>query len=179
MLLQMAKQTLCEPGTKDPTRLSQTCLWVFECLLQRYRSAVACHRDWGSGCSRPEQRRGIWHLSSWRRSLLSHHRATEQMTHKLGNNYTKKFFHCWESCRASNGFPNLGIWQRNWEPPREFDFEIQWDMIIELHRTGEAEMEGTKKILGTLWPRRKEQWPQKRLSQACLGVFRSLCPKCG
>ena len=26
---------------------------VFECLLQMYRSAVACHRGRGSGCSRP------------------------------------------------------------------------------------------------------------------------------
>ena len=26
---------------------------VFECLLQRYESAVACHRGRGSGCSRP------------------------------------------------------------------------------------------------------------------------------
>ena len=36
-----------------PQRLSQTWLWVFECLLQRYGSAVACCRGRGSGCSRP------------------------------------------------------------------------------------------------------------------------------
>ena len=35
---------------ETPQRLSQT---VFECLLGRDRSAVACHRGWGSGCSRP------------------------------------------------------------------------------------------------------------------------------
>ena len=34
-------------------RLIQTCLWVFECLLWRYRSAVACCWSRGSGCSRP------------------------------------------------------------------------------------------------------------------------------
>ena len=87
-----AQVTLCmhiqDPDA--PQRLSQTCLSVFECLLQRHRSAVACHRDRGSGCSRPEQRRGMWHQSSWRRSPLSHHRATEQSTHKLENNYTKE-----------------------------------------------------------------------------------------
>ena len=26
---------------------------MFECLLQRYRSAVACHRGRGPGCSKP------------------------------------------------------------------------------------------------------------------------------
>ena len=37
---------------ETPQRLSQTCLWGFECLLRRYRSAVACRRGRGSGCSR-------------------------------------------------------------------------------------------------------------------------------
>ena len=38
---------------ETPQRLSQTSLWVFECPLQRYESAVICHRSRGSGCSRP------------------------------------------------------------------------------------------------------------------------------
>ena len=38
---------------RERERLSQTCLWVFECLLRRYGSAVHCHRGRGSGCSRP------------------------------------------------------------------------------------------------------------------------------
>ena len=39
---------------ETPQRLSQTCLWVFECyLLQRYGSAVACLRGRGSGYRRP------------------------------------------------------------------------------------------------------------------------------
>ena len=38
---------------KTPQRLNQSCLWMFECLLQWYRSAVVCHRGKGSGCSRP------------------------------------------------------------------------------------------------------------------------------
>ena len=42
----------CAPqGT--PQSLSQTCLWVFECLLWRYGLAVACCRGKGSGCYRP------------------------------------------------------------------------------------------------------------------------------
>ena len=44
-----------EPCAHQETtqRLSQTCLWVFECLLQRYGSAVSGHRGGVSGCSRP------------------------------------------------------------------------------------------------------------------------------
>ena len=55
--LQGHKQNLVSTGLRkksDGPRkgLSQTCLWVFEGLLQRHRSAVTCHRDWGSGCNR-------------------------------------------------------------------------------------------------------------------------------
>ena len=56
-----------EPQT--PLSLSQTCLWVFECLLRRHGSAVACSRDRGSGCSRPWSC-SMWHKPSWRRSPL-------------------------------------------------------------------------------------------------------------
>ena len=53
---------------ETPQRLSQTCLWVLGCLLQRYRSAVACGRGRGSGCRRPgfDSRVGI----PWRREML-------------------------------------------------------------------------------------------------------------
>ena len=72
-----------DPETRQ--RLSQTCLCVFECLLQRCGSAVACCRGRGSGCSSPGC--GINPLGGGRH--LPHHRVTEQTTHKLQNNYTK------------------------------------------------------------------------------------------
>ena len=59
-------------------RLSQTHLWVFECLLWRHGSAVACHRDRGFSCSRTGS------------PCITHHRAAEQMAHKLQNNYIKE-----------------------------------------------------------------------------------------
>ena len=62
---------------------------AFECLLRRHRLAVTCRGDSGSGCSRPG-RRGVGPKSSWRRSPLAHHRAAEQMTHRLQNNYIKE-----------------------------------------------------------------------------------------
>ena len=70
-------------------RLSQTCLWVFQWLLWRHRSAVACHGARGSSCSRPGSQR-VWHKPSWRRLPLTHHRAVKQTTHKLQNNNTKE-----------------------------------------------------------------------------------------
>ena len=51
-------KTLCAPVPRDPPqRLSQTCLWVFECFLWRNRSVVACCGDKGSGCSIPGSHR--------------------------------------------------------------------------------------------------------------------------
>ena len=66
---------LCQPGPRESSSdlheiLSQTYLWVFECLLQRHRSAVACHMDRGSGCSSP-RRLSMWYKSSWRRLPLA------------------------------------------------------------------------------------------------------------
>ena len=43
----------CSRQTPETTqRLSQTCFCVFECLLWRHGSAVACHRGRGSDCCR-------------------------------------------------------------------------------------------------------------------------------
>ena len=72
--LEGTSKTLCAPELRERSsdpheRLSQTCLWVFECLLWRHGSAVICHTERGSGCSRPG-RQGVWHKSSWRRSAL-------------------------------------------------------------------------------------------------------------
>ena len=48
---------------------------LFEYLLWRYRSAVACCRDrlW-------VQQIWVWHKPSWGRSLLAHHRAARTYT---------------------------------------------------------------------------------------------------
>ena len=49
--VQRAQTTPCA-HKETLQRISQTCLWVFECLLWRYGSAVACHRGRSSGSSR-------------------------------------------------------------------------------------------------------------------------------
>ena len=68
------KKKLCSQGPRERSSdlhkgLSQTYLWVSECLLQRHESAVTYHEDRGSGCIRPGWQ-GVRHKSSWRRSPL-------------------------------------------------------------------------------------------------------------
>ena len=67
-----------KPCTHQQTlqRLSHTCLWVFECLLWRYRSAVACHRGQGFWV----QQTWVWHKPSWRRLPLTPQRAARIYT---------------------------------------------------------------------------------------------------
>ena len=59
--------------------------------------------------------------------------------------------------------------------PKEFDFGGQWDLITELKQDwGNRVLEGTNKTFCAPGARRKEQCPQKRLSQTCLWVCKSL-----
>ena len=59
--------------------------------------------------------------------------------------------------------------------PKEFDFGCKWDLITELPQDwGNRLLEGTNKTLHASEPRKKEQWPHKRLTQTCLWAFRSL-----
>ena len=48
--VQKAQTKHVHQDLETPERLSQTCLWVFECLLWQHRSAVACRRD-GTLCA--------------------------------------------------------------------------------------------------------------------------------
>ena len=177
MLLQMAKQNLlCTRNQGSHKRLSQTCLWVFECLLQRHRSAVACRGDRGSGCSRPGTRQHVAQtlleeaaisstidLPSWRPQ------TAEQLYYQRNSHTVKKVlgpttdFPTWGS---SKGTENLqGIWL--WRPVR-FVIELLQDW-------GNRLLEGTNKILSAPGARRKEQWPHK----TCLWVSGSLWQRCG
>ena len=65
--IQKAQTKHVHQGLETPERLSQTCLWVFECLLWRNWSAVDFCEDRGSGCSRLLLC-NTWHKPSWRRS---------------------------------------------------------------------------------------------------------------
>ena len=80
-----AKTKPCVPRTKGkeqqpPQETEPDCLWVFECLVQRYGSQWPATEPWG--CS-------VWPRSSWRRRCYPYYRATEQTTPKLENNCIK------------------------------------------------------------------------------------------
>ena len=86
---------------------------------------------------------------------------------------SRKFLHCCESSRAHKRFPKLGIWQGTENPhgiwlwrPVGFDYRTSTGL-------GNRLLQGTNKSL-YIGPRRKEQWPYKRLSHTCLLVSRSL-----
>ena len=103
---------------------------VSDCLLQMHRSAVACHGDRGSGCNRPG-RRSTWHKFSWRRlplappySCLAGPQTEEQLYQRSSHTVEKVL-------GPTPDFPTWGPGKRT-ESPREFDFEGQWDLIIEL-----------------------------------------------
>ena len=122
-------KALCTPGPRDPS--GHWARPVFECLLWRDGSAVACCGDRGSGCSRPG-RPGVWHKSSWRKSPLAppyslpaddpqtgeqlHQRSSHTIVKVLG---PKTDFPTW---RSSKGTENpQGIWL--WRPVRA-DYRI-------------------------------------------------------
>ena len=98
---------------------------------------------------------------------------TREPPHRQSTNWKtiipKKFSHCCESSRAQNRFSSLGDLAKGLRSPREFDFEGQWDLITELPQDwGNRLLEGTNKAMCPPGPRRKEQRPHKRLSQACV-----------
>ena len=87
----------------------------------------------------------------------------------------KKSSHCCGSSRPHNRFPNLGIRQRDWEPPREFYFEGQWDLITELPQDWETETPGGHKqnLVCTRTQEKAALTPQEtwaRLASECSGV---------
>ena len=51
----------------------------------------------------------------------------------------KNFLHCCKSSRTHNRFFNLGIWQRDWEPPREFVFEGSGIWLQNFYSTEETD----------------------------------------
>ena len=89
-------------------------------------AADLCHPAWG-----------ISHLGgghNW-----PHHTATEQRNHTLQNNYTKEILTLLRSSRTHRRFPNLGIWERDWESPGNLTSEASGIRLQNFHRTGETD----------------------------------------
>ena len=157
-------KTLCAPGPRkrssDPhKRLSQTCLWVSD-LLWRHRSVMACHRDRGSGSSRPG-RHYIWHKSSWRKSPLTSCQAdnpqTVEQLYQRGSHTTAKVV------GPITDFPTWGSgkWTEN---PQGIYFEGQWNLITELTQDWETETLGGHKqnLMCTRTQKKGAVYPQEK-----------------
>ena len=67
--LEGSNKISCTPRPKRPNETDPRTALVFDCLLRRYRSAVACCSDRGYDCSRPVSCT-MWHQPSWKRSPL-------------------------------------------------------------------------------------------------------------
>ena len=101
--------------------------------------------------------------------------ADEQMTHKLQNNNTKEILAPLRKFWDPHWISQPGDLAKGPRNPREFDIGDQWDFITEFTQDwGNRLLEGTNKTMCAQGPRRKEQWPYKRLTQSCLRVSRSL-----
>ena len=129
------KQNFVHTRTQGPhKRLSQTCLWVFECLLWRNGSALAC-----MGPGAPVGPGALAEADLGGTACESHYRATKQTTTSWRIIIPNKFSHCCESSRAHNIFHNPGIWQRDWEPPGTLTLVASGIWLQNFHRTGETD----------------------------------------
>ena len=84
-----SNKTLCTPGPRDPTE-TEPDLTLSVCTSPvevQVSSDLLQGRD--SGCSRPGSHRACGMSPLGGGHHLPHHRATEQMTYKLQNNYIK------------------------------------------------------------------------------------------
>ena len=108
---------------ETPQKLSQTCLWVFACLLRQHGSALACCRDRASGYSR-SGRCDMWHNSSERRLPLvppySHQADYPQTGEQLYQRYSCTVakvlgpitvFPTWGSSKSTENPQRIWIWR--------------------------------------------------------------------
>ena len=120
--LEGSKQNFVHTRTQGPHKsLSQTCLWVFECLLRRHESAVACLGDRGSGCSR--------YGRSGMQAQSQRHRTNNQQT---GGQLRQR--NSWIVVNVLGSTANFPIWGsgKETENPQGIWLDGQWDLIAEL-----------------------------------------------
>ena len=135
----------CSEGTgprdrsSDPhRRLSHTCLWVFECLLQRHRSVLACCRHRGSGYSRPE-RHSMGHKFSWSRLPLAPLKSCWADNPQSGEQLYQRSSHIFAKVLGpTTDFPTWGS-SRDWEPPGNLTLKGSGIWLQNFHRTGETD----------------------------------------
>ena len=129
-MLRGVKQNRVWTRTWEPhMRLSQTCLWVFECLLQQHGSAMACCGDRGSGCNRPG-RHSMW------ASPESHRADNPQTGEQL---YQRSFHTIVKVLGPTTDFPAWGIQQRDWETPGNLTLKASGIWLQNFLMSGETD----------------------------------------
>ena len=151
---------------ESPQTLSQACLWVPECLLRRHRSAVAGRRGRGSACGRPGSH-SVWHKPFKKRSPWTPPYSRQADDRQTAEQLCQRNPHTDKKVLGPTIDFQPGDQAKGLRTPKEYDFGGQWDLIT-------RHLEGTNKTLCAPGPRRKEQWPRKRLTQTCLWGSRSL-----
>ena len=69
----------------------------------------------------------------------AHHKAAEQMNHKLQNKYTKEILTLLRKVLGPKQISQPGDLAKGLRTPREFDFGGQWNLITNFQRTGETD----------------------------------------
>ena len=97
---------------------------------------------------------------------------------------SQKFCHRSGSPEPHVKCPSLGAWQQEEVPPQNLALKTSRVWLLGFHRTGgnrsEAPLlEGTHKVVCTPGPRRKKQWPRKRLDQTYLLVLEGVLERRG
>ena len=127
-----SNKTLCAPRFPTETEPDlPLSVWV---SAGRHGSATACYRGRNSESS--SLACGISPFVGGCQE--SHQRAAKQMTHTLENNYTKQILALVKSSKTHNRFPNLWIWQSDWEPPGNLTLEASGIWLQNLHKSGET-----------------------------------------
>ena len=129
-MLRGFKQNLVWTRTRGThKRLSQICLWVFECLLQWHGSTVACHGNRGSGCSRP-RRQSMWASPEGHRA--DNPQIGEQLNQRSSRTVAKVL-------GPTTDFPAWSIQQRDWKAPGSLTLKYSGIWLQNFHMTGETD----------------------------------------
>ena len=137
-MLRGLKQNLVCTRTQRPQRYCARPALSIQGSLQWHGSAVACHRDRDSGCSRP-RRPSVWHKSSWRRSPVAppqSHRADNPQT---GEQLYQRSSHTVTKVLGPTKISQPGDLAKGRRTPREFYLGHQWDLITEFPQDWETD----------------------------------------
>ena len=98
--------------------------------------------------------------------------------YKLQNSYTKEILTLLKSSKTSHTVPNLGIWQKDWEPPGNLTLEASGIWLKNLNRTGETDSwRAQTKPCAHQEPGERNSVPTRdwaRLTCECPGVSRGV-----